>query len=90
MVFCKEAESLLSLFKFGFLITEQIESCDFEPPDGATLEPYTNVDKITKGSQIFINDGYIQIWHMWNKIEKENVCIGLDLKNLTHIFTTAD
>ena len=36
-----------------FTITEEIESWDFEPPDGATLVPYTNIGKISKGRQIF-------------------------------------
>ena len=43
-------------------ITEEIESCDHEPPDGTTLEPPTNIGKITKGSQV------LHITKMWTHI----------------------
>ena len=36
------------------LITDEMESCDFEPSDGATLEPQTNIGIIIKGSPNFL------------------------------------
>ena len=34
----KDVEALRFLH-YRYLITEEIENCDFEPPDGATLKP---------------------------------------------------
>ena len=65
-------------------ITEEIESCSFEPPNGATLALKTNIGKITKGSQICQEQWLFKFYICQTTYRNENSCIDLGLKILTH------
>ena len=69
-------------------ITEEIESCDFEPPDFATLEPKTNIGKSKKKTKT--NFSFMmatQILHTYIKQNCEKYFLHrCQLKNFGPIF----
>ena len=82
---------LQNIKKLVGLVSEEIESCNFEPTEGATLEPQTNTGKLLNEVKFFLPIfEYSNFMYVNQDNERMLFFIDFGSKILTHVCTTVN